>query len=279
MCILASVIGLACAQRPAAAQVAPVQSETESSAAGAVASPQDKIDKRAFGIFPNYRSADASSPFQPITAKEKMAIAAKDSFDWPLFFVAAGYAGLGQLTNQNPSFGQGTKGYASRYLRLYADLAVGNLLTEGVMPSLLHEDPRYFRRGNGTLWKRAGYAASRIFLTRTNAGTTRFNFSEVVGNSIVVGISNAYYPDTRTARENFEKFTIQLATDAISNVMKEFWPDVKRRLSSWHQTSTPNTQFPSTTAPATRTSRHDSALPMSGDRQDRVTLGCASPGL
>ena len=60
---------------------------------------------------------------------------------------------------------------------------------------------------------------------------------------MAVGISNAYYPDTRAVHENFEKLTVQLAMDAVSNVMKEFWPDVKRRLSRWHQAATPTTQF------------------------------------
>jgi hypothetical protein len=172
-----------------------------------------------------------------------MAIAVKDSFDWPLLFVAAGYAGLGQNTNQNPSFGQGTKGYANRYVRIYADLVVGNLVTEGLIPSFLHEDPRYFRRGTGNLWRRAGYATLKIFLRRTDSGGTRFNFSEVVGNSITVGISNAYHPDTRTVRSNVSKLTVQLATDAFSNVMQEFWPDVKRRLLRGHQTNTATTPF------------------------------------
>ena len=244
MFVAVSVVGLVWAQHPGASGAPPAQSGTGSASAGsAPTSPQDRIDKRAFGIFPNYRSVDASSPFQPISNREKMTIAAKDSFDWPLLFVAAGYAGLGQITNQNPSFGQGTKGYANRYLRIYTDLAVGNLLTEGLMPSLLHEDPRYFRRGTGSLWSRVGYATSRIVLTRTNNGGTRFNFSEVVGNSIAVGISNAYYPDTRTAGSSVGKLTIQLATDAFSNVMKEFWPDVKSRLLRGHRTNTATTPF------------------------------------
>jgi hypothetical protein len=240
--VLASGGGLVCAQRPEASPATLARSDTRS-AAGVPASPQDKIDKRAFGIFPNYRSADASAPFQPISNREKMAIAVKDSFDWPIFFITAGYAGLGQITNQNPPFGQGIKGYANRYVRIYTDLAMGNLLTEGLMPSFLHEDPRYFRCGTGTLWKRTGYATSRIFLTRTNGGGTRFNFSEVAGNSIAAGISNAYYPDTRTVRHNFEKLTVQLAMDAVSNVMKEFWPDVKRGLLRWHQTNRVTTPF------------------------------------
>lgn len=242
--VLASAVGLVWAQHPDASGALPAQPGTGSaSAEGASTGPQDRIDKRAFGIFPNYRSADASSPFQPISNREKMAIAVRDSFDWPLLFVAAGYAGLGQITNQNPSFGQGTKGYANRYLRIYTDLVMGNLLTEGLMPSFFHEDPRYFRRGTGGLWRRAGYAAFRIFLTRTNNGGTRFNCSEVVGNSIAVGISNAYYPDTRTVQSNVGKLTVQLATDAFTNVMKEFWPDVKRRLLRGHQTNTVTTPF------------------------------------
>jgi hypothetical protein len=64
-----------------------------------------------------------------------MAIAVKESFDWPICVVTAGYAGLGQITNQNSSFGQGIKGYANRYVRIYTDVAMGNLLTEGLIPN------------------------------------------------------------------------------------------------------------------------------------------------
>lgn len=74
------------------------------------------------------------------------------------------------------------------------------------------------------------YALTRILITRTDSGRQRFNFSEVGGNSMAVAISNAWYPDTRTVSDNAEKLGIQLATDAFSNVLKEFWPDVKRYL-------------------------------------------------
>ena len=193
-----------------------------------------KMDKRAFGFVPNYKTADAVLPFQPLSPSQKMTIAAKDSFDWTLGLVAAGYAGLGQLTNQNRDLGQGLAGYGNRFARSYSDQVIGNMLVEGAMPILLHEDPRYFRRGQGTFWSRFGYAASRVFVTRTDSGDTRFNYSEVVGNSLAVGISNAYYPGSRNVGGNVQKFTFQLGTDAISNVLKEFWPDVKRKLPSQH---------------------------------------------
>jgi hypothetical protein len=187
-------------------------------------------DKRIFGVLPNYRTADSSLQYQRISPKQKMSIAAKDSFDWSLSLVAAGYGGLGQLTDQNPSFGQGAKGYGNRFVRAYADQVIGNILAEGTVPILLHEDPRYFRLGQGSFWARVEYASSRVFVTRTDSGKTRFNCSEVVGNSLAVGISNAYYPGSRNLGANFQKLTIQVATDAFTNILKEFWPDVKRKL-------------------------------------------------
>jgi len=192
--------------------------------------PSESVDKRVFGVLPNYRTADGSRPFQPISAKQKFTIASKDSFDWPLYLTSGAFAGLYHLEDQNPSFGQGVKGYARRYAGAYGDQAIGNMMTEAIFPSLLREDPRYFRRGEGGKWSRMGYAMSRIFVTRTDAGRSRLNFSELVGNSATVAISNAYYPDTRTVSDNTQKLAVQLATDMFSNVLKEFWPDIKRKL-------------------------------------------------
>jgi len=242
--------------------------------------PRNKADKRAFGIFPNYRSIDSTAHYQPISTRQKWALTAQDSFDWPVFVVAAGLAGLGQMTNQNSSFGQGVKGYANRYVTIYGDLAIGNAFTEGVLPSLLHEDPRYFRRGTGGFWSRVGYATSRIIVTRTDSGRRRFNFSEIVGNSIAVGISNAYYPDGRTASQNFNKLTFQLGTDAFTNVMREFWPDAKRGLSRWrHNNKIDKTQGSiAATAAAIGSPGQRSASPRCGDPPDRETPGCASLG-
>src|SRR5882762_3801961 len=160
--------------------------------------PPESAEKRIFGVLPNYRTADGSRPFQPISTRRKFTIAYKDSFDWPVYLTSGAFASRYRLEDQNPSFGQGLKGYAKRYAGAYGDQAIGNMMTEAIFPSLLREDPRYFRRGEGGKWSRIGYAMSRIIVTRTDAGRSRFNFSELVGNSAAVTISNAYYPDTRT---------------------------------------------------------------------------------
>src|SRR5215467_13269555 len=94
-------------------------------------------DKRVLGVLPNYRTADGSRPFAPITARQKFTIAAKDSFDYPVYFISGAFAALYQLDDQNPSYGQGLKGYAKRYGAAYGDQAIGNLMTEGVVPALL----------------------------------------------------------------------------------------------------------------------------------------------
>ena len=193
----------------------------------------EPIDKRIFGVLPNYRTADGSAPFVPITTKRKFYIASKDSFDYPVYLTAAAFAGLYQLEDEDPSFGQGVKGYAKRIGTSYADQAIGNLMTEAIFPSLLHEDPRYFRigAGSGSNWHRLGYAITRVMVVRTDKGTWRFNYSEWLGNGATVAISNLYYPaDTRNVTDNAQKMALQIGTDAISQVLKEFWPDWKRHL-------------------------------------------------
>jgi len=192
------------------------------------------IDKRIFGVLPNYRTADGSAPFMPITTRHKFYIAAKDSFDYPVYLTAAAFAGFYQLENQNPSFGQGVEGYAKRFASSYGDQAIGNLMTEAIFPSLLHEDPRYFRLGSsgGSTWQRTRYAITRVFVVRTDKGGWTFNFSEWLGNGTTVALSNLYYPaDTRNVSDNVQKLGIQVGTDAFSQVLKEFWPDIKRKIS------------------------------------------------
>jgi hypothetical protein len=191
------------------------------------------IDKRIFGVLPNYRTADGTAPFVPITARHKFYIAAKDSFDYPVYLTAALFAGYYQLDNENPSFGQGLKGYAKRLATSYADQAVGNMMTEAIFPSLLHEDPRYFRIGSsgGSTWHRTKYAITRVFVVRTDKGGSTFNYSEWLGNGSSVALSNLYYPgDTRNVDDNVKKLAVAVGTDAFSQVLKEFWPDIKRKL-------------------------------------------------
>jgi hypothetical protein len=190
--------------------------------------------KRLFGIVPNYRTSPSLSDYEPLSPKEKFKLAAQDAFDRGTIVLSAAFAGEAQLTNSEPSFGQGAAGYGRYFATTYADFVIGDYMTEAIFPSVLRQDPRYFRKNKGSGLSRVGYAAGQIFWTHTDAGGTQFNYSEVLGNSTAVAVSTAYYPGSRDAADAISRLAIQLGVDAASNMLKEFWPDINRRFSRKH---------------------------------------------
>lgn len=193
--------------------------------------PKDWNDQHILGIVPNYATVEEpSKTYEPLTAGEKFKIAAHDSFD-PYNWVITGlYAGVYQKENEY-AFGQGAQGYAKRYGATFSDATISTYISEGALPALLHEDPRYFRLGEGTKWRRIGYALTRVLVTRTDAGNWRFNNSEIEGNLIAAGISNLYYPAVnRGLGTTAVKFGIGVVSDAGFNVLKEFWPDMRHKV-------------------------------------------------
>jgi len=187
-----------------------------------------------FGVLPNFRTTNADQPVVPLRPKEKMLIAFRDSFYPTIFFVTAALSGLGQAENLHPQFGQGMEGYAKRYGTGYADQAIGNMMTEGLFPTILRQDPRYFRKGEGSALSRTGWAVKQIFVTRTDSGRHVFNASELVGNAAGAGISMSYYGDYRTGHQVFQQWYTAVSTDMASDILKEFWPDLKQKLAKRH---------------------------------------------
>jgi hypothetical protein len=118
-----------------------------------------------------------------------------------------------------------------RYGTFYADTGIGTLLTTSVFPTLLHQDPRYFQLGSGGIWHRAMYSVSRIFVTRADNGDLQFNSSEIVGNAVAAGLSNTYHsPSQRTLGNTLSVWGTDIMLNAVCNVAKEFWPDLRRKL-------------------------------------------------
>jgi hypothetical protein len=202
----------------------------------------DSAPGRIFGIIPNYRSSPTLAEYKPLITREKFKIAAQDSFDRGTFALGALFGAEAQLTNANRSFGQGVRGYSQYFAASYGDFMIGDMMTEGVFPSLLHQDPRYFRRGTGSGWRRLRYSIGQTFTTHNDSGRTQFNFSEFGGNAAAVAISNAYYRDNRTASDAVSKLGTQIGVDMASNVLKEFWPDLARKFGRKHRTADPGTQ-------------------------------------
>jgi hypothetical protein len=216
-CVFAAAVlvaGAAAAQEPSADQRLADQPQPES--------------KHLLWIIPNFRTSPSLVDFKPLSAAEKFSVAAEDAFDPGTFALAGIFAGEAQVSNQNKSFGQGVAGFGRYYAASYADFAIGDYMTEAVFPTLLHQDPRYFRKGTGSGWSRLGYAMGQIFITHGDSGRTQINYSEIAGNSVAVAISTAYYKDSRTARDGVSGLGLQLGVDMGGNVLKEFWPELER---------------------------------------------------
>jgi hypothetical protein len=187
--------------------------------------------KRLFGIIPNYRTSPTLADYQPLTAGNKFKVAADDALDRGTFALAALFAVDAQLTTAAPSFGHGIRAYPHYYVAALGDFVIADVMTEGLYPAMLRQDPRYFRKGTGSGLARLGYAVGQIFWTHTDSGGTQINLSEIVGNATAVGIGNAYYPDNRTLSNNVSKLCIQIGVDLAANILKEFAPDLDRLFS------------------------------------------------
>jgi hypothetical protein len=168
----------------------------------------------------------------PLSAKGKFKLAVEDSFDPYAYVIAGAFAGFGQAKDDPKSWGEESWGpFAKRYAASFADQTIENVMTEAVVPSLLREDPRYFRLGTGGFFKRTGYAVSRIWVTQTDAGHRTFNFSEILGAGASAGISNIYYPqENRTMSANLSRWGVMVGEDTFFNMLKEYWPDIRRKI-------------------------------------------------
>jgi hypothetical protein len=191
--------------------------------------------KRLLGVVPNYRTSPSLKDYEPLTTPGKFKVASEDAVDRGTAMLAGFFAGEAQLMNANKSFGQGGAGFGRYFGTAYCDFVVGDYMTEAVFPTLLHQDPRYFRKGTGSKWSRLGYATGQIFWTHRDSGSTQFNYSEIMGNSVAVAISNGYYADNRTAKDAASKLGMQLGVDMAANVLKEFWPEIERKFRRKHR--------------------------------------------
>jgi hypothetical protein len=185
---------------------------------------------RIFKLIQSHRAASASvqAAYTPLTVQQKFTIAFRESTDPGTFLLAAAIGGLGQAKSSNPSFGQEFTGYTHYVGTKYADYVISDFMREGIFPSLLHQDPRYFRRGTGSGWSRLAYAARQVFWTRSDSGRMGFNYSQIAGGAAAVAISAAYYPENRDPRAASNAFEAQIGAHIASNIMKEFWPDLQR---------------------------------------------------
>lgn len=192
---------------------------------------EGKQTKRMFYVVPNFAAVSANTQLPPLSAGEKFNLAFDDSFDYSSFTWTAIIAAQSLALNSDPELGHGAAGYGRYFWRAFVDGVSGTYFTEAIVPTITHEDPRYYTLGHGGFLHRSAYALSRTFLTKTDSGGTSFNWSEVGGNGLEAGLSNAYYPpQERGAGQTLRDWGTQMESAAINNVVKEFWPDIRQKV-------------------------------------------------
>jgi len=201
---------------------------------------------RLFYTLPNFLTVETKN-VPPLTPGQKLWVVTRGSFDFIQIPWYGLLSGVSQAENSEPGYGQGAAGYGKRYAAYFADGTIENYFTGAFLPIVLRQDPRYYQLGKGGFWHRTGYAISRIFVTRTDAGGTQFNYSEIVGSAVSAGISTySYHPQgDRNLPNTASVWGTQVGYDTLTLVVKEFWPDIRRKL---HRKREPSSVANSATA-------------------------------
>lgn len=188
------------------------------------------VNDRIFEAMPNYVVEDAMK-LPRLKPREKFGLATASVFD-PFTVPFVGFlAAMDQANNSPKAWGQGWGAYGERFGMEFGDNGIGTYMTVAIFPTILREDPRYYVLHTGSFGHRAAYAARRLFVTYTDAGRMRFNYSEIAGNGAAAAVSNIYHaPEDRTVSRNLTTWGMLIMWDGISNETKEFWPDIRRKV-------------------------------------------------
>ena len=179
--------------------------------------------QRILGILPNFYVSYVPNA-APLTRKQKFKLAFVVSRD-PITFMTTGItAGIEQAQGDFSGYGSGVAGYASRFGATYGDRFGATMLGAAILPSLLHQDPRYFYKGTGSVVHRALYAISTVVICKGDNGKFQPNYSNVLGNLGAAGISSLYYPrsDQHSAQVTVDNTLIGIATGSFGTLFQEF---------------------------------------------------------
>jgi len=189
-------------------------------------------EQRILGVMPDYQTVrETSQSVPPLTPQQKWLLAEKETVDPFNIASALMTAGFSQAGNQTPKYGEGDRAYGKRVGAALADLGTQNFFSAGVMANLLHQDPRYFRKGpQARIVTRVAYSVSRVVVARQDSGASAFNASNIVGMALGIAASNAYYPAASIrGRVMLSRVDTSLFGDVVGNLMSEFWPDLQQK--------------------------------------------------
>jgi len=185
--------------------------------------------QRIFGVIPNFYVV-YDQQFVPLSAKLKYQLALRSATDVVSIAGAAFLAGINQASAGKPNYVQGAKGYGERFGAAYAGTVTDVFIGGAILPSLLHQDPRYFYQGTGTRKSRALHAISAPFIAKGDNGRWQVNYSSMGGDLAAGAIANAYYPrGDRGTELVFSSFALASGGRIVNALAQEF---ILRRVTS-----------------------------------------------
>jgi hypothetical protein len=174
-----------------------------------------------------------SDNWRPLSNKEKFQLFERDLLHWETHASLLFDAGISAALADRRYLGVGASGYFSTYGLNAADESDFVLCNGFLFPTLFHEDPRYIPLDRGSVRQRLAYSLTRIVVARSDSGKLKFNESRLLGTLVATSISSAYYSKVgadASVKGNFASFGINIASEAAFDLLKEFWPDVARKL-------------------------------------------------
>ncbi len=189
---------------------------------------REETHQRIAGVLPAFNSVQSDKAV-PLTPGQKFHLFFRGSIDPYQFVIAALDTGLEEAQDDYTEYHWGAQGFLKRYGATYTDTWDGNFWGNAVLPSVLHQDPRYYRLGRASgksAWHRFLYAASTTIICHSDKGKLQPNYSNVMGNLIGGGISNTYYPASdRGIALTFERTLTTTAEGIVGAELIEFYPD------------------------------------------------------
>lgn len=185
-----------------------------------------------------------------LTAGDKFRMFFENSTE-PVNFLGAGWdAAWSQRDHDDPSFGQGTRGYLRRYDAALVGNVSGEFFNTFLYPAIFHQDPRYYRLGQGPVHHRLAHAMRHIFVAHSDNGNLMFNFSEWMGTASSKALSNLYHPgNERGFGTTAQRAGMSITSDMAYDVLKEFWPEISRKCRLPFKRHDEVVSVPATTAP------------------------------
>lgn len=193
--------------------------------------PYARLMQRRMRILnPYQRFLDTDIPI-PMTTRDKAFMAATDVSDPGNLITIFLGSGIFTAANAHSAYGPGLAGFGRNFGYSLSLSTMGEFFGTFLIPSVAHQDPRYYRMPHAPVQRRILHAVAHSFVTRSDFGTPMPNYATLLTYPIGAEISNLYIPGLQTdGRSTATRILTAMALDPAEALVGEFLPDISKRI-------------------------------------------------